>query len=85
MKPEGYYVFRSPTNNIWSGQRGLDPDKAKAAALLGQIRNYPYAERDNAKNISTEDQPETYYIRDGIVCVPRGAEIPDNTVIPFKK
>jgi glucose-1-phosphate adenylyltransferase len=40
---------------------------------------------ENVKNISTEDQPETYYIRDGIICVPRGAEIPDNTVIPFKR
>jgi hypothetical protein len=39
MKPDGYYVFRSPTNNIWSGQRGLDPDKAKAGALLEQVRN----------------------------------------------
>jgi hypothetical protein len=29
MKREGYYVFHSPTSNIWSGQRGLDPDKAK--------------------------------------------------------
>ena len=58
MKPEGYYVFRSPTNNIWSGQRGLDPDKAKAAALLGQLRNYPYAERDNPKNVSKHIRPE---------------------------
>jgi glucose-1-phosphate adenylyltransferase len=40
---------------------------------------------ENVKNISTEDQPETYYIRDGIVCVPRAAEIPDNTVIPFMR
>jgi hypothetical protein len=58
MKPEGYYVFRSPTNNIWSGQRGLDPDKAKAAALLGELRNYPYAERDNPKTVSKHIRPE---------------------------
>jgi hypothetical protein len=58
LKPEGYYVFCSPTNNIWSGQRGLDPDKAKAAALLGQIRNYPYAERDTPKNVSKHIRPE---------------------------
>jgi len=58
LKPDGYYVFRSPTNNIWSGQRGLDPDKANAAALLGQIRNYPYAERDNPKNVSKHIRPE---------------------------
>ena len=47
MKPEGYFVFRSATNNVWSGIRGLDADKAKATALLGQLRIYPYAEREN--------------------------------------
>ncbi|HEV3142319.1 MAG TPA: sugar phosphate nucleotidyltransferase, partial [Gemmataceae bacterium] len=39
----------------------------------------------NPANTPTEDHPGFYYIRDGIVCVPRSAEIPDNTVIPFKK
>lgn len=46
MNPEGYYVLRSPTNNVWSGQRGLDADREKAKALLAQLRIYPYAERD---------------------------------------
>ena len=32
--PEGYFVFRSPTNNMWSGQRGLDADLDKARALM---------------------------------------------------
>jgi len=45
LKPEGYFVFRSPTNNIWSGIRGLDADKAKATAVLGKLRIYPYAQR----------------------------------------
>jgi len=40
---------------------------------------------ENPANIQTDDRPDTYYIRDGIVCIPRGAEIPDGTVIPFKK
>src|SRR5262249_42149218 len=40
---------------------------------------------DNSANIQIEDHPDIYYIRDGIVCVPRGAEIADGTVIPFKK
>jgi glucose-1-phosphate adenylyltransferase len=40
---------------------------------------------ENPTNISTDDHPGMYFIRDGIVCVPRGAEIPDKTVIPFKK
>ena len=51
-------AFRSPTNNIWSGQRGLDPDPAKAAALLGQLRNYPYSQKDNPTTVSKHIQPE---------------------------
>src|SRR3989338_719068 len=30
MKPEGYFVVRSPTNNVWSGQRGLAADLKEA-------------------------------------------------------
>jgi len=52
MQPEGYYVFRSPTNNLFIGVRGLDPDRAKAAALLGQIRNYPYSQREQPQAVS---------------------------------
>src|SRR5262245_28634148 len=26
MKPEGYYVVRSPSNQLWFATRGLDPD-----------------------------------------------------------
>lgn len=51
-RPEGYFVFRSPTNNIWSGQRGLDADPVKAKALLGRLRNYPFDERDGPKHVS---------------------------------
>jgi glucose-1-phosphate adenylyltransferase len=40
---------------------------------------------DNHANIQHEDHPDLYYIREGIVCIPRGAEIPDGTVIPFEK
>ena len=47
MKPDGYYVFRSPTNNIWSGQRALDSDPAKAKALMAGMKIYPYAQREN--------------------------------------
>jgi hypothetical protein len=47
LKPEGYFVFRSATNNVWSGIRGLDPDKTKATALLSKLRIYPYDQRDN--------------------------------------
>lgn len=48
MKPDGYFVLRSQTNNVWSGQRGLDPDVEKAKALVAQLRIYPYAERESA-------------------------------------
>lgn len=47
MKPDGYFVFRSPTNNIWSGQRGLDADPAKARAALAGMNIYPYSQRQN--------------------------------------
>jgi hypothetical protein len=45
--PEGYYVFRSPTNNVWIGMRGLDPDVEKARALCAQLKIYPWSQRDN--------------------------------------
>ncbi|MGH6677528.1 MAG: DUF1254 domain-containing protein, partial [Bradyrhizobium sp.] len=57
IRADGYYVIRSPTNNIWSGQRGLDPDPAKAAALLCQVRNYPYSQRDNPTDVSKHIRP----------------------------
>jgi hypothetical protein len=47
LKPEGYYVFRSPTVNIMSGHRALDPDPAKAKATAAALRIYPYSQRDN--------------------------------------
>lgn len=45
MKPAGYRVFRSPTNNIFVGHRALDPDPAKADAWVRKLRLYPYAQR----------------------------------------
>jgi hypothetical protein len=47
MSPDGYYVFRSPTVNIWVAHRVLEPDPAKAMALMAAIRIYPYSQRDN--------------------------------------
>src|SRR5262245_39218156 len=55
--PKGYFVFRSPTNNIWSGQRGLDADAEKAKAVLEQMKIYPYADRANP--------PPTKHVRPG--------------------
>ena len=47
MSPDGYHVFRSPTVNIWVAHRVLEPDPAKAMALISAIRLYPYSQRDN--------------------------------------
>jgi hypothetical protein len=47
MKPEGYFVFRCSTMNVWIGMRALDPDREKAIALTQQFKIYPYAQRDN--------------------------------------
>jgi hypothetical protein len=47
MKPEGYFVVRSSTVNIWIGQRALDSDRAKALATIAAFRIYPYSQRDN--------------------------------------
>jgi len=45
MKPEGYFVFRSPTNNVWSGQRGLSANLDEAQATIRKMRIYPYSQR----------------------------------------
>lgn len=47
MNPEGYYVFRSPTINIWSAHRVLDPDPTKARALIDGLKIYPFSQREN--------------------------------------
>jgi len=46
MEPEGYRVFRSPTVNVWSAHRVLDPDPARAWLLIDGLQIYPYARRD---------------------------------------
>jgi hypothetical protein len=47
MKPEGYFVFRSPTVNVWSAHRVLDPEPARAKQLIDGLQIYPYSQRDN--------------------------------------
>ncbi len=42
IKPAGYIVFRSPTNNVWSGQRGLSADLNEAKGVIGRMKIYPY-------------------------------------------
>ena len=46
MQPDGYHVFRSPTVNIFSAHRVLEPDPTKAAQLIAGLRIYPYAQRE---------------------------------------
>lgn len=43
----GYLVFRAPSNQLWFGTRGLDPDKAKAEATLRGFRIHSWDQRDN--------------------------------------
>jgi len=38
LKPDGYYVVRSPTVNIWSGHRALDPDPVRAKLTAAALR-----------------------------------------------
>jgi hypothetical protein len=47
MKPEGYFVVRTPTINVWLGMRVLDPNRDKALATMAALRVYPYSQRDN--------------------------------------
>jgi hypothetical protein len=47
MHPEGYFVVRSPTVNVWMAHRALDPDPIKAKATAAALRIYPYSERRN--------------------------------------
>jgi hypothetical protein len=47
MKPEGYFVVRSPTVNVWFAHRALDPDPVKAKATAAALHIYPYSQRDN--------------------------------------
>jgi hypothetical protein len=51
IRPDGYYVFRSSTVNIWVAHRVLEPDPAKAMALVAAIRLYPYSQRDNPPQV----------------------------------
>jgi glucose-1-phosphate adenylyltransferase len=57
----------------------------KGAILDKECRVGRNVRIDNAARIDNEDRPECYYIRDGIVVIPRGITVPDGTVIPFRK
>ncbi len=46
VAPE-YRIFRSPSNQVWFGTRGLAPDKAVAEATVRQHRLYGWNQRAN--------------------------------------
>lgn len=48
-KPEGYFVYESPTNNIFLAIRIIEPDPKKGAALQAAFRIYPYKDRATAR------------------------------------
>jgi hypothetical protein len=48
LKPEGYIVVRSPTNQVWFATRGLDPDPKVADETVRKHRLYAWKDRDNA-------------------------------------
>jgi hypothetical protein len=43
----GYYTIPSVMMNVFFGFRALDPDPAKAEALIHGVKIYPYAQRNN--------------------------------------
>ncbi|MFZ4066993.1 MAG: DUF1254 domain-containing protein, partial [Phenylobacterium sp.] len=47
VQAPGYRIFRSPSNQIWFGTRGLAPDKAVAEATVRQHRLYGWNQRAN--------------------------------------
>ncbi len=60
LHPDGYYVVRSPTVNIFTGHRALDPDRTKAMAAIAGLRIYPYSERENptpTRHVSPAGRP----------------------------
>ena len=60
MKPEGLSVYRSPTVNVFSAHRVLDPDPAKARRLIDGLKIYPYSRRENpapTRHVSPAGRP----------------------------
>lgn len=47
FKAPGYYVVNSTMMNVFFGFRALDPDPAKAQALINAVKIYPYAQRSH--------------------------------------
>ncbi|WP_217896739.1 DUF1254 domain-containing protein [Pandoraea sp. PE-S2T-3] len=48
---KGYYVAQSQTNNVLLGFRVLEPDPAKAKAIVSKIKVYSYRDRQSPPNM----------------------------------
>ncbi len=62
LERKGYFVFHSPTNNVWSGQRGLSAVIEDAKATIQKMRVYPYSQQ-NSQPETRPIQPETRHIQ----------------------
>ncbi len=60
-KPEGYFVFESPTNNIFMAIRIIEPDPTKYDKLKAGFRSYAYKDRVNAKKGVYKNPPGKYF------------------------
>ncbi len=49
IEAPGYTVVRSPSNQLWFGTRGLDPDPKIAEETVRKHRLYGWAERENPR------------------------------------
>ena len=47
MKPDGFYVVHSPSNQLWFATRGLDPDPKAADETMRKHKLYAWKDRDN--------------------------------------
>ena len=47
IKAEGYFVKRSPTNQLWLATRGLSPDPKAAEETLRKHKLYAWSQREN--------------------------------------
>ncbi|HEX5024557.1 MAG TPA: DUF1254 domain-containing protein [Agriterribacter sp.] len=47
FKASGYYIIQTSMMNVFFGFRALDPEPAKAEALIKAVKIYPYAQRSN--------------------------------------
>jgi hypothetical protein len=60
-KPDDYFVFESPTNNIFMGLRIIEPDPDKYNTLKEGFRIYAYKDRADAGKSVYKNPPGKYF------------------------